>query len=229
MALRFYYHPLASFCHKVLIALYEKNIPFEPVIVDFGNPDSVAAFKKIWPMAKMPVLVDEDRGSVVAETTIILEYLDQHFPQPPTLLPSDPSAALQARFWDRFYDLYVEVPMQKVVTDNLRPEGQSDAVGVEQARSQLREAYGVIDEAMADRTWAIGEAFGMADCAAAPALFYAHTVEPIPAAHPHARAYHDRLMQRPSQARVLLEAEPYFHMFPMPVKPEISAIKGGLR
>ena len=159
MALQFYYHPLASFCHKVLIALNEKAIPFEPAIVDFGDPESTAAFKAIWPMGKMPVLVDRRAQLIVAETTIILEYLDRHFPAGPRLLPIDPDRALQARFWDRFYDHYVEVPMHKIVVDNLRPPGKGDRFGVEQARDQLREAYGVIDREMTGKTWAMGEEF----------------------------------------------------------------------
>lgn len=225
MALRFYYHPLASFCHKVLIALHEKAIPFEPVIVDFGDPESVAAFKKIWPMAKMPVLVDEERETTLAETTIILEHLDAHFAGGPRLIPTDPQQALQARFWDRFYDHYVEVPMQKIVTDNIRPQGKGDPFGVELARAQLREAYGVIDREMIGKSWAMGEEFGLADCAAAPGLFYANTVEPIGGDFPHAAAYQRRLMLRPAYARVLRAAEPYFVNFPMPEKPDISAIR----
>jgi len=222
MALKFYYHPLASFCHKVLIALYEKGIAFEPVIVDFGNPESAAAFRKVWPMAKMPALVDEEKGRTVAETTIVLDYLEQRFPRQPVLLPTHPGDALQVRFWDRFYDFYVELPMQKIVTDRLRPEGANDTFGVEQARGQIREAYGVIDGEMAAKEWAAGDAFSIADCAAAPALFYANTVEPIGENHANVKAYLTRLMQRPSFSRVLVEAEPYFKFFPMPQKPDIS-------
>jgi glutathione S-transferase len=229
MTLRFYYHPLASFCHKVLIALYEKNIAFEPVIVDFGNPESAAAFRKVWPMAKIPALVDEATRRTVAETTIVLDYLERKFPQQPVLLPSDPEAALLVRFWDRFYDFYVELPMQKIVTDRLRPEGANDAFGVEQARGQLREAYGVIESEMAGKEWAAGDHFSIADCAAAPALFYANTVEPIPQTLEHAKAYLARLMQRPSFGRVLVEAEPYFKFFPMPDKPDIELARRAAR
>lgn len=230
MALKLYFHPLASFCHKVLIALYEKNIAFEPVIVDFGNPESAAAaFRKVWPMAKMPALVNEETGRTVAETTIVLDYLEQRFPQKPALLPTDPDRALQARFWDRFYDFYVELPMQKIVTDRLRPEGANDTFGVEQAHGQLREAYGVIDGEMASKEWAAGDTFSIADCAAAPALFYANTVEPIGDSHRNTKAYLTRLMQRPSFSRVLVEAEPYFEFFPVPQKPDISLAKGAAR
>jgi glutathione S-transferase len=226
MALKFYYHPLASFCHKVLIALYEKNISFEPVIVDFGNPDSAAAFRKVWPMAKIPALVDEEKGRTIAETTIVLDYLEQRFPHRPILLPAGPGDALQVRFWDRFYDFYIELPMQKIVTDRLRPEDANDTFGVEQAHGQLREAYGVIDDEMASKEWAAGKHFSMADCAAAPALFYANTVEPFGESYSNARAYLTRLMQRPSFSRVLVEAEPYFKFFPMPEKLDISLARG---
>ena len=229
MTLKLYYHPLASFCHKVLIALYEKGIAFTPVIVDFGNPESAAAFRKVWPIAKIPALVDEERGRTVAETSIVLEYLERRFPQEPTLLPVDPDDALQVRFWDRFYDFHVELPMQKIVTDRLRPQDASDAFGVDQARGQLREAYGVIDGEMASREWAAGNTFSIADCAAAPALLYANTVEPIGDSHKNAKAYLMRLMQRASFSRVLVEAEPYFEFFPMPQKPDISPVKGAGR
>jgi len=225
MTLRLYFHPLASFCHKVLIALYEKRIAFEPVIVDLGNPSELAEFRKISPMGQIPILVDE-HGDPIGETSVILDYLDQRFPQAPRLLPADPSAALEVRYWDRFYDFQVEIPMQKIVTDRLRPEGRNDDFGVEQARAQLRTAYAVIDCELAARPWAAGEDFSMADCAAEPGLFYANTVEPIGAEFPHAAAYLARLMARPSVTRVLREAEPYFKYFPMPVKPDISMLAG---
>jgi len=222
MELKLYYHPLASFCHKVLIALYEKGIEFTPVVVDFGNPQSVAEFRAVWPMAKMPALVDEERGRTVAETTIVLEYLEQRFEREPRLLPADADAALQVRFWDRFHDFYVELPMQRVVADQLRDEGSRDPIGVEQARGQLREAYGVLDAEMAGKTWIAGDYFSIADCAASPALFYANTLEPIDAGYKNLRAYLARLMQRPAYARVLEEAKPYFDMFPMPQRPDMS-------
>jgi glutathione S-transferase len=226
MPLKLYYHPLASFCHKVLIALYERSIAFEPVIVDFGDAASVAAFKAVWPMAKMPVLRDETRGHTVAEATIIIEYLDAHYSGGTTFVPADPERAWQARMWDRFHDHYVQEPMQKIVTDRLRPAGQNDAFGVDQAMQQLREAYAVIEKEMAQRTWAVGEQFTLADCAAAPALFYADTVLPFEDGNAVARAYLDRLMARRSFARVLAEAEPYFEMFPLERKPQIARPRG---
>jgi glutathione S-transferase len=214
MPLKLYYHPLASYCWKALIALYENGTPFEPVIVDLFDPDSAAAFRRTWPIGKFPVLRDEERDVTVPESGIIIEYLAQHHPGPTRLLPSDPDQARQARLGDRFYDHYVNDPMAKIVTDNLRPEGKNDPHGVEEARALLGTALGMVDADMASRTWAVGDAFTMADCAAAPALFYADKVMPFAATHRHAAAYLDRLTQRPSFARVLLEAEPYFKMFP---------------
>uniref|UniRef100_UPI0018DE7CFD glutathione S-transferase family protein n=1 Tax=Mesorhizobium xinjiangense TaxID=2678685 RepID=UPI0018DE7CFD len=131
MNLEYYYHPLASFCHKALIALYEKETPFEPVIVDLMDEASAARFKAVWPMGKMPALCDTARGRIVAESTIVIEYLDLQYPAAIRLLPVDLELALQARFWDRFYDHYVQHPMQKIVTDRLRPEGDRDLRPVE--------------------------------------------------------------------------------------------------
>jgi len=173
MALKLYFHPLASFCHKALIALYENRIPFEPIIVDLGDEASRAAFRAVWPMAKMPVLRDEARNRTVAESTIIIEFLDAHYPGPTRFLPADVDRAWQTRMWDRFYDHYVQEPMQKIVGDRLRPEGKADAYGVDLAKAQLRQAYGVMEREMESKTWAIGDDFTLADCAAAPALFYA--------------------------------------------------------
>lgn len=213
MSLELHFHPLASFCHKVLIALYENATPFEPHFIDLGDPASRAAFAALWPMAKMPVLVDGARGRTVAESTIIIEYLARYHPGPVRLVPADPDAAREARFRDRVLDLYVHQPMQKIVTDRLRPEGQRDGLGVEEARRTMRTAYAMIDGWMAEGPWAMGEDFGLADCAAAPALFYAAKVEPF-TEHESLSAYFDRLMARPSFARVLAEAEPYFRLFP---------------
>jgi glutathione S-transferase len=227
MSLKLYFHPLASFCHKALIALYENQIAFEPVIVDLGDEKSSATFRKLWPMAKMPVLRDETRGRTVAESTIVIEYLDAYFPGPTRFVPAHPDRAWQTRFWDRFYDHYVQEPMQKIVTDRLRPAGNSDALGVEHAKAHLLEAYRVAEPAMQSKTWAIGDEFTLADCAAAPALFYANTVVPFGLTEQNLSAYLNRLMARPSFARVLEEAEPYFQLFPMENKPR-TARRGGL-
>jgi glutathione S-transferase len=222
MPLKLYFHPLASFCHKALIALYENGIPFEPVIVDLADEASRAAFRAVWPMAKMPVLRDDARGRTVAESTVIIEYLDHYYPGATRFLPADAENAWQTRMWDRFFDHYVQEPMQKIVTDRLRPADKNDAYGVEQAQTQLHEAYAVLETAMAAETWMIGDAFTLADCAAAPALFYANTVAPFGKAHGKLAAYLGRLMARPSFARVLEEAQPYFRLFPLEKKPEIA-------
>jgi glutathione S-transferase len=222
MSLKLYLHPLASFCHKALIAFYENGIPFEPVIVDLADETSSAAFRAIWPMAKMPVLRDEARDRTVAESTIVIEYLDAFYPGMTRFLPADPDAAWQTRMWDRFYDHYVQEPMQEIVTDRLRPAGKNDAYGVEQAKARLLRAYAVIEQEMAAKTWMMGAVFTLADCAAAPALFYANTVVPFGEAHSELTAYLGRLMARPSFARVVEEAEPYFRLFPMEKKPAIA-------
>jgi glutathione S-transferase len=164
----------------------------------------------------------ETRGHTVAESTIVIDYLDTHYLGGHKLPPADPDRAWQARMWDRFYDHYAQEPMQKIVTDRLRPAGQDDGFGVAHARSQLGEAYAVADRALGDRTWMLGDDFTLADCAAAAALFYANTVEPIGAVHEGLRGYLGRLMTRPSYARVLAEAEPYLHMFPLEPKPRIA-------
>jgi glutathione S-transferase len=150
----------------------------------------------------------------VPESTVIIEYLDRHYPGATHLIPSEAEAARQTRLRDRFYDLHVHEPMQKIVGDRLRPEGRKDPHGVEEAKSRLKTSLGMIDSEMASRAWAMGEAFSLADCAAAPPLFYANEVMPFGDTHPNVAAYLKRLKARPSYARVLKEAEPYFAMFP---------------
>lgn len=214
MSLIMHLHPLASFCWKPLIALYENGTPFTSVVVDLGNEQSRAAFLKLWPLGKMPVLRDEALDRTVPESTIVIEYLNAYYPGPVELIPADLDLARQTRLADRFYDFYVQEPMQKIVGDRLRPEGKTDPFGVEQARAQLRSSYAIIEQDMQSRTWAVGASFTMADCAAAPALFYANKVEPFEDDYPAVRRYHDRLLQRPSVARVIEEAQPYFKLFP---------------
>jgi glutathione S-transferase len=214
MSLTFHFHPLSSFCHKALIALYENDTPFTPLLVDLGNETSRADFLKVWPMGKFPVIVDAAKQRTVPESSIIIEYLDQHYAGKTKFIPGDADLARQTRMRDRFYDLYLQVPMQKIVGDRIRPAGQKDMFGVEQAKAQLKTALDMTDQEMANRTWAMGDAFTMADCAAAPALFYADKVMPFGATHKNAMAYLRRLMERPSYARTLKEAQPYFSMFP---------------
>jgi glutathione S-transferase len=214
VSLTLYMHPLASFCQKVLIAFYENDTPFEPRIVDLADVSSRAEFLKIWPIGRMPVLRDEARDQTIPESSIIIEYLAQHYPGKMQLVPTDPDFARQTRLQDRFYDLYVQEPMQKIVTDRLRPAGKNDPHGVEQAKGLLQAAYGMIEHDMSTKTWAMGDAFSMADCAAAPALFYADLVLPFGDTYPNTAAYLGRLMERPSFARVIREAEPYRALFP---------------
>jgi glutathione S-transferase len=204
--------------------LYENRIPFEPIIVDLRDEASSAAFRAVWPMAKMPVLRDEARNRTVAESTIIIEFLDAHYPGLTRFLPADADRAWQTRMWDRFYDHYVQEPMQKIVADRLRPAGKTEPYGVELAKAQLHQAYGVMEREMESKIWAIGDDFTLADCAAAPALFYADTVAPFAGTHKNLAAYLDRLVVRPSFARVLEEAQPYFNLFPLETKPKIAKV-----
>jgi glutathione S-transferase len=216
VALVLWSHPFAAFCQKVLIALYETALPFEARLVDLGDPASAAAFRALWPLARMPVLVDGERGLVLPESTIVIEHLNRLAPEA-GLIPADAGAALQVRLLDRLFDHYVAQPMQKIVLDRLRPEGGDDPIGVAESRAQLRTAYRVIEDTLADgREWAAGEAFSLADCAAAPALYYAGLLEPFRAGHPGLAAYAGRLAARPSFARVMREAEPYQSLFPKP-------------
>jgi glutathione S-transferase len=214
MSLRLYSHPLSSFCQKVLIALYENDTAFDPHFVDFGDETSSAELRKLWPAGKIPVLRDDARDRTVPESSIIIEYLAQHYPGRTPLVPADPDLARQTRLRDRFYDLHVNVPMQKIVTDRLRLSGQHDPYGVEQATGLLETAYGMIETDMGGKTWAMGDAFTMADCAAGPAMYYANLVAPIGERWPHAAAYLGRLVRRPSFARAIEEAAPYRALFP---------------
>ncbi len=214
MSLKLYFHPFASFCQKALIALYENETLFEPHLVDLADDAARAQFHALWPMGKMPVLRDEARDRTVPESSIIIEHLAQHYPGTVELVPADPDLALQARLQDRFFDLYVAEPMQKIVADRLRPPKMNDPHGVAAAKAMLLTAYDLIERTMGSRTWAIGEAFSMADCAAGPALFYANWVEPNGEARPNVAAYLQRLMARPSFARVVEEAKPYRTLFP---------------
>jgi glutathione S-transferase len=209
LSLTLYYHPLSSFCHKVLAALYENGTAFERRVIDLGDEKDRAELLALSPLGKFPVIRDHARKRNVAETTIIIEYLDHFFAGKRALVPVEWEDALQVRLWDRFFDNYLQVPMQQIVGDRMR--GSKGDVTKE--RATLNIAYRMIDEHMADRTW-IGQSFSMADCAAAPALFYAGTVESFPASLTRLHAYFDRLMERPSVQRVMAEAKPYFRFYP---------------
>jgi len=213
MTLTLYYHPLSSFCWKTLIALYEAQLPFEPRLVNLGDPADRAAFQAVWPLAKFPVLRDEARGETVPESSVIVDYLAQHYPSARSLIPADPDAARRVRLKDRLIDNYIHLPFQQIVGERLRPQGEHDPFGVEQNRARVSEGYGLI-EPMIEGPWAMGEAFTLADCAALPALYYADYAVNLDA-WPGLRAYLERLKARPAVARVLAEAEPFFQYFPL--------------
>lgn len=207
-----YYHPLSSYCWKVLVALYENDTPFERAMME--DPGVAEAWLALWPLGKFPVLRDEAQDRTVAEASIIIEYLDQQRPGPFTAIPTDPAEALEVRLMDRLFDNYVMAPVQALVADRLRPEDSRDPHGVGQARQMLGKAYALLEERIGARMWAAGDSFTLADCAAAPSLFYADKVEPMRGGFPALAAYLDRLEARPSFARVLEEKEPWWPMFP---------------
>jgi glutathione S-transferase len=211
--MKLYAHPFSSYCQKVLIALYENAIPFEFRMLAPGDARAAAEHAALWPLKRMPVLVDE--GRTVLEASIIVEHLGLHHPGPVRLIPADPRAALEARMMDRFFDNYVMTPMQKIVLDAIRAAEDRDRHGVVEARRLLDTAYAWLDGTMAEREWAAGDAFSLADCAAAPALLYADWAHPIGAAFRKVHAYRRRLLARPSFARAVDEARPYRRFFPL--------------
>lgn len=211
MSLELFLHPLSSYCHKVLIAFYENEIPFEAKRVD--DPAVAGEYAAVSPLGKFPILRDVNRAQVVAESTIIIEYLKTHYPGRLKLIPDDPDAAWRVRLKDRFFDNYLHTPMQEFAADKLRPQGKKDPYGLQEARALYLKALALVDAEMADKTWAAGDAFTMADCAAAPALFFGNRFYgPFRDNHPNAFAYLERLMARPSYARALKEAEPFLHL-----------------
>ena len=219
MSLVLYQHPFALYCWKALIALYERDVPFtaEPVEADRS------ALAALWPPASIPVLVDD--GVVFPESSTIVEHLDRHGDAPP-LMPSDRDDALKARLWDRVADEYVATPVQKIVGDALRAPDARDAHGVSQAHATLDLAYATLEPQLDGRDddgWLAGDDFTLADCAAAPALHYAEVVHPLDRdAHPALAAYFDRVLARPSVARVVEEARPYRELFPLPWPEHVS-------
>jgi glutathione S-transferase len=209
----FHYHPLSSYCHKVLIALDVLEVDVDKRVVNPGDPAQRAALLAWWPTGKIPLLVDQ--GRPVPETSLMIEHLQRHHARGErTLLPADPDEALQVRLWDRIFDLYVMTPMQVHTADLLRPGGQRDAWGVAQAREQLLSTYAFLDRHLAGRLWACGDTFSMADCAAAPALFYARAYVPLPPQHVHLAAYFERLVAHPAVARTIDQARPWLKYFP---------------
>jgi glutathione S-transferase len=213
--LKLYFHPFASFCHKALIALYEKDLAFEPVLIDLGDPEHRARLASVWPMMKFPVLRDEAVARIIPESSLIIEYLDEIAPDRALMIPENARAALQARMWDRFFDGFVAVNVTKVVVDQFRAADRKDPDGVAQAKATIAQALELFEREIVGREWAIGNQFSLADCSAAPALFYAGTIVPLDGT-PHVKSYFERLLARPSFARVIEEARPYRHLFPLP-------------
>ncbi len=213
MSLTLYDHPLSSYCWKALIALYDTGVDFEPRVVNLGDPADRAAFQAVWPLAKFPVLRDDARGHTVPESSVIIDYLAQHYPAARSLVPADPDAARQVRLLDRLIDSYIHNPFQQIVAERMRPEGSKDPFGAEQNRAKVREGLELVAP-MIVGPWAMGETFTLADCAALPALYYADYAVSLDA-WPSLRAYLERLKTRPSVQRVLAEAEPFFQYFPL--------------
>ncbi|HTL46952.1 MAG TPA: glutathione S-transferase family protein [Verrucomicrobiae bacterium] len=213
MSLKLYAHPFASYCQKVLTALYENKIPFEFRMLAPGEDKNNAEHAALWPLKGMPVLVDG--GRAVVESSIIIEHLDLYHPGPMRMVPQDPRAALNVRMMDRFFDNYIMTPMQEIVFDALRPKESRDPFGVRKAREDLDTAYRWLEDTMPGREWAAGDHFSLADCAAAPSLFYADWVHPVGEAFPSVRAYRRRLLARPSFARSVDEAREYRKLFPL--------------
>ncbi len=212
MTLQLFAHPFSSYCQKVLIALYENGTPFTYRMLAPGEDENGAEFAKLSPMQRMPLLVDKGRS--VFESSIVIEYLELYHPGPVRLVPQDGDAALEVRKMDRVFDNYIMTPMQTIVFDFIRAAELRDAHGVARAWAMLDRAYAWLDGLMAGRKWAAGDNFSLADCAAAPSLFYADWVHPIPEQLASLRAYRTRLLARPSFARAVDEGRPYRSHFP---------------
>jgi glutathione S-transferase len=211
MPLTLYSHPFSSYCQKVLIALWENETPF--TYRHLEEPGAAEERVALWPLGRFPVLVDDDR--TIAESSIIIEYLGLHHGGPVRLLPNDPQAALEVRFLDRFFDHYVMTPMQKPVFEAMRGDGGRKEEALAEASVALDTAYAWLETKLAGRAWAAGEHFTMADCAAAPSLFYADWVHRIGPAFPQVRDYRSRLLARPSFARAVEEGRRYRSYFPL--------------
>ena len=210
MSLTLYYHPLSSYCHKVLIALYEAGTSFDAEIIDLGNEAQRATLGSHWALCKFPVIYDSDRDRSLPESSTIIEYLDRYYPGNKPLIPIDGESAIEVRLWDRIFDNYVHTPVQQIVGDRI----QQAHAGMAGQYSLLEATYRLIDRQVAARDWAAHEEFSLADCAAAPALFYANTLQPLPPELDHLCGYFERLMERPSVRRTVAQARPYFPFYP---------------
>lgn len=213
MTLCLFAHPFSSYCQKALIALYENSIPFNLRLLSFDDAETGQEVASRWPIKRMPMLVDG--SNVVREATVIIEYIDQKYRGAIRLIPEEFSAALDSRFMDRFFDNYIMTPMQKIVSNQIRSAEHRDPYGVDEAKALLDTAYGWLDGIMSNRRWATGDSFTLADCAAAPSLFYADWSHPIDDKFANVRYYRERLLARPSFARAVDEARQYRPLFPL--------------
>ena len=212
MTLQLYAHPFSSYCHKVLIALWADGTEFEYKLLEQQHPENMEELKRRWPFGQFPLLVDD--GETVVETTPIIEHLQARHPGPNRWIP-DGALGRRGRVLDRVFDRYVMTNLAAPVFDALRPEGSRDPFGVDKALSGLRIAYDWLEANLGDGPWAVGDSFTLADCAAAPSLFYADWIEPIGPSRPRLAAYRARLLAHPIVARAVDEARPYRHYFPL--------------
>lgn len=213
MPLQLFAHPFSSYCQKALIAFYENDIPFTFRMLAPDEPANGEEFAALWPLKRFPILVDD--GRTIVEATSIIEHLAVRHPGPVRLIPDDPDAAVEARMFDRIFDNYVMTPQGKCVFDALRPAEERDARGVAEARAMLETSYAWLDQRMKGREWAVGDSFSLADCAAAPSLFYADWTHAIDERFAALIAYRRRLLARPSFARAVDEGRPYRAYFPL--------------
>ena len=213
MTLQLFAHPFSSYCQKALIAFYENDVPFTFRMLASDEPANGEEFARLWPIKRFPILVDD--GRTILEATSIIEHLAVRHPGPVRLIPEVPDAAVEVRMMDRVFDNYVMTPQGSIVFNSLRQPEDRDPYGDAQARSMLETAYAWLDERMADREWAVGETFTLADCAAAPSLFYADWTHAIDPRFGHLLAYRRRLLARPSFARAVDEGRPYRSYFPL--------------
>ena len=215
MSITLYGHYFSSYCQKALIAFYEHGLDFTLREIDFQNEDIMQELGALWPIKKMPVIVDQGRS--VIESSIIVEYVDEKYHGDSRLIPQDADSALDTRFMDRFFDNYIATPQMKLVIDAMRSAGDKDPCGVTKAKEMLETSYAWLDDKMKNREWAIGDDFTLADCAAGPHLFYTHWSHPIDARFEHLLAYRNRLMARPSFARCIEDGRPFRSLFPLDV------------
>jgi glutathione S-transferase len=212
-----YAHPFSAYSQKVFIAFYEKDIPFDLRLLSPENPTAIAERHALWPIDRFPVLRAD--GQTIVESTIIIEWLDRRHPDPAPLIPAAFEAALEVRTLDRIFDNYVMTPVMTIVFDRILPETERDPHGVARAHALLDKACGWLDDRMASREWAAADQFSLADCAAAPALFYADWVHPLDR-HAALARYLRRLRARPSFARCVADARPFRPLFPGGAPPD---------